>query len=99
MAAFHTGEELVRAAHVLIDRLPPGPLVLVSTTIEGAAIAAVMSALASTRDLSWHLISPSWRPDLPEGQVVVVEPVDAGLGWRSTMESLMPGAEILTPTA
>jgi hypothetical protein len=99
MTEFHSGEELVRAAHSMIDRLPPGRVVLVSTTIEGAAIAAVISALTSGRDVSWYLISPARRADLPEGQVVVVEPVDAGDGWRRTIESVIPGAEILIAPA
>lgn len=95
MSEFHGGEELARAANYLTRRLPPGRLVLVSTSIEGAAIAAVVSAINSSRDLSWFLISPSRQAELPEGQVVLIEPVDAGEGWRRTMESVLPGAEIL----
>ena len=99
MADFHAGEELVRAANSLIDQLPPGRVVLVSTTVEGAAIAAVMSALSSARDVSWYLINPSRRAKLPEGHVVLIEPVDAGEGWRRTMESIIPGAEIFIAPA
>jgi hypothetical protein len=94
MAEFHSGEELARTADSLVRRLPPGRIVLVSTTIEGAAIAAVMSALSAAQDVSWYLISPNRRAKLPEGHVVLIEPVDAGEGWRRTMESMIPGAEI-----
>jgi hypothetical protein len=94
MADYHSGEELARTAHSLISRLPPGPVVLVSTTIEGAAIAAVMSAFSAAQDVPWYLISPSRRAKLPEGHVVLIEPVDAGEGWRRTMETVIPGAEI-----
>lgn len=94
MADFHAGEELVRAAQALTATLPHGRVVLVSTSVEGAAIAAVASALLPTRDVHWFLISASRRADLPDGKVVVVEPVDAGEGWRTTMKAVIPGAQI-----
>ncbi len=99
MSDFHTGEELARAAHALVAQLPQGRVVLVSTSVEGAAIAAVTSALLSRRDIQWFLISTNRRTALPDGKVVVVEPVDAGEGWRRTMRSVIPGAEIFIAPA
>lgn len=85
MEALRDGHALRSAAAAVARRLPPGRLALLSTSPEGAALAAVC---ASTRSAptSWQLIHLAYPPRVhPDAHVVVVEPVDPGCGWEAAV--------------
>jgi hypothetical protein len=98
MAMFHSPAILRRAAEEVLERLPGGPVSIVSTSIEGAALAAVCSILAEQQVSGWHMIDIAFplRAEL-EKQVVVVEPIDPGAGWRNLLLKRLPGAQIVIP--
>jgi hypothetical protein len=99
MRRLRDGEALLEAAHVLLDQLPAGTVVLLGSSTEGVALAALCSALRGEGS-SWGRIDLAGPPtrNEPEG-VVVVEPVDGGEGWRRAVEARYPGAPIFVAPA
>ncbi len=89
----HRGDEIRMSALAILELLPRRYLVLVSTSIEGAALAAACSALAPERTLVWRLVNltRSGEPDLGT-EVMVIEPSDPGIGWRDAVTRRYPGA-------
>lgn len=91
------GESLLRAAHQVIAAAPPGRVTFVTTSTEGAALAAVCATLRGDGS-SWrrvNLLAPA--PTLA-GTVVFVEPVLPGRVWRDAVERHHPEAVVVVPT-
>lgn len=96
MRAVHSGEALDRAAQLLRRQLPPGPAVLLATSLEGVAVAAVCAAGRPEFATRWerlNLVVPV--AVAPSERVVVVEPVDGGSGWQRTIARQYPDALFL----
>src|SRR5437868_4968211 len=89
----HLGDEIRLTALAILEGLPRRNVVLVATSIEGAALAAVCSALAPERNLVWRLVNliRSGEPEL-DTEVMVIEPADPGIGWRDAIMRRYPGA-------
>ena len=98
MSLFHSPAVLRRAAEEVIEHLPDEPVSIVSTSMEGAALAAVCSVLAGDRIHAWHFLNMALPPDPSvKGAVVVVEPVDPGEGWRRMLLARLPKASVVIP--
>jgi hypothetical protein len=95
--ALSDGSCLRAAATSVLSQLPSGPLTLVSTSTAGAALAATCAALRS-EPTHWQAID-LLLPTPIEGAVAVVEPIDAGDGWRGALTRHYPGAEVFLPRA
>jgi hypothetical protein len=99
MRRMRDGEALIGAAHALLDQLPPGTVTLLGSSIEGVALAALCAALRGEGS-TWGRIDLVGPPMSDKAEVVVVvEPVDAGEGWRRAVEARYPGASILVAPA
>jgi hypothetical protein len=95
MQILRSGDSLSAAADAADAALPHRPLLLVSTSDEGAGLAAVCAARRGAR-VSWmkvNLLAP--EPVAENAEVVVVEPVDAGAAWRQALDRAYPGARVL----
>jgi hypothetical protein len=97
MEQVHAGDQLASTADDMAQRLPSGPVTMLSTTIEGAAIAAVCAAQRPAA--SWRMIELSWQPAIiTDTPVVFVEPVEPGAAWRDAVERRYPEATVLIAT-
>jgi hypothetical protein len=95
MHELRSGDKLASAADAVEAALPRHPVVLVSTSDEGAGLAAVCAARRG-RGTSWMKIDLLAPDMVGDGRtVVVVEPVDAGAAWRQAVERVYPGARVL----
>ena len=95
MQTLRSGDSLAAAADAVEGALPHHPLVLVSTSDEGAGLAAVCAASRGV-GTSWmkvNLLASQFGEENVE--VVVVEPIDAGAAWRQGVDRIYPGARIL----
>ena len=82
MEQLHAGERLQAAAADVAPRLPESEVTLLSTSIEGAAIAAVCAAQHPMA--TWRLVELAWQPVVvTDAPVVFVEPVEPGRAWRA----------------
>ena len=95
MDSLYLGGALIAAAEAVLAELPAGPLTLLSTSDQGAGLAA---ACASRRvdETAWrkvNLVAPV--AVAAERRVVVIEPVDPGAGWRQAVKRSYPGAEVI----
>jgi len=85
MHELRDGRTLRLAADSVASSLPPGPLVLLSTSPEGAALAAVCAA-SRRAPTSWQLIHLAYPPSVPPmTRIVMVEPIDPGRGWEAAV--------------
>jgi hypothetical protein len=99
MRRVRNGDELLGAAREVLEQLPTGELTLAATSLEGVALAAVCSALRD-EPTDWMRIDLSAaKPSTTPEALVVIEPVDAGAGWRNAVETSYPGALILVSSA
>src|SRR5258708_29125792 len=93
MYALHDGETIEAAARSILAKLPRGPLALVTTSVEGAALAAVCCVLAGHADLRWEYVSLGRPVDsLPDVPVVAIEPIHPGAWRREALASPLPRA-------
>ena len=94
MDELYEGQAVSAAAALVVAALPGGPLTLLSTSDQGAGLAAVCaSRRPSTTWRKTNLLSPLLTP--VAGGVVVIEPVDPGAGWRQAVARRYPGAPIV----
>lgn len=93
-AAAHHGAALRTWAEAAVRALPIGPLTLVSTSSEGSALAAVISALRD-QPTRWQTISLGRPPAGLTGAVAVIEAVQLGDGARASIAALLPHALVL----
>jgi hypothetical protein len=92
--AAHDGRALRRWADVVLRRLPSGPLVLASTSVEGCALAAVVAARRDEPTTWEHLALGRPQPGR-DSPVVVVEPLRLGHGTLTTLQRALPGAQVI----
>lgn len=95
MDGLYAGDAISAAADRVLAELPAGPLTLISTSDQGAGLAAVCASRRSDAT-SWRkvsLVAPNAVGT--RGDVVVIEPVDAGTGWRQAVERSYPGSRVV----
>lgn len=100
MRRLRDGAALLDAARGVLPHLPTGPLLLLSTSVEGTALAAVCATLRGSGSTTWarvNLVAPQLLDEARH--TVFVEPVDPGAGWRSAIEKHYPGADFLSAAA
>jgi photosystem II stability/assembly factor-like uncharacterized protein len=98
MDRLSAGDVIGAAAGAVLAELPTGRITLISTSDQGAGLAAICASRHA--DATWHkvnLIGPV--PVATAGDVVVVEPVDPGAGWRQAVERAYPGARVIVAAA
>lgn len=96
METFSDGATLAAAARSVLRQLPAGKLTLLTTSTAGTALAATCAALREepTRWCAIDILLPS----KVEGQVVIVEPLDAGPAWRDALSRCYPQARFFHPS-
>ena len=95
MNTVYEGDALRRIAQALSRRLGSGPLVLLSTTRQGAGLAAACAAGRSEATW-WRQVDLLLTPELPDGAApVFVEVVDPGAGWQDFALARYPGARFV----
>lgn len=99
MQTLRFGESLAAAADAVEAALPRRRLLLISTSDEGAGLAAVCASRrgAGTAWMKVNLLAA--EPVADDVDVVVVEPVDAGAAWRKAVERVYPGSCLLVVSA
>ena len=88
------GKALRRWADAVLRRLPPGPVTLVATSVEGCALAAVVAAQRD-EPTTWDQLALGRPQPKCKGTVVVVEPLRLGDGLLNTLRRTVPGAEVI----
>jgi hypothetical protein len=95
MTMLRSGAAISVAADAVEAELPSCDVVLVSTSDEGAALAAVCASRRS-RDTSWMKVNLlAAEPIEDAATVVVIEPIDAGAAWRQAVDRAYPGARVV----
>jgi hypothetical protein len=94
METLHAGAALESAADAVAAVLPTGRLTLVSTSDQGAAVAAVCAARRAGAT-TWRKVDLLAPPAAADGAVVVIEPVDTGAAWRQAIERRYPNALVV----
>lgn len=98
MEALQDGTRLAAAAVSMARRLPPGRLRLLSTSPEGAGLAAVCAASRGP-STSWQFAHLAYPPRTRIGeQVVFIEPIDPGKAWEAAVRGCYGDALILYAT-
>lgn len=91
----HDGRVLKEWANAVLHRLPRGSVILLSISVEGCALGAVVSALRE-ESTSWdRLVLRANQPKRADVSIVVVEPVRLGSGTTELIQQLLPTALIL----
>jgi hypothetical protein len=95
MCALWDGATLLRSARVLAHSVATGPTTWVSTSTEGAALAAVCAALRDDGS-SWRRVNLLSEAECPEfdGAVVFVEAIHPGAAWEAAIRARYPTATI-----
>jgi hypothetical protein len=95
MDTVYEGEVMRRTALAVGRRLGQGRLILLSTTRQGAGVAAACAA-ARGEATSWRQIDLMLAPEVPTGATpVFVEVVDPGQGWRDFVIGRYPEARFV----
>jgi hypothetical protein len=94
MLRLHIGEALDEAAEHILAALPPGPLSLLASSMEGVALVAVCAARRAD-DTDWQRISHAGDPVATAHPPIVVEPVNGGEGWQQAVRRRHPAARFL----
>lgn len=95
--AAHRGDRVRELAHAILGRLPGGPVTLVTTTAEGAAVAGAVVVMREDRT-DWRVVHLGRRMHL-SGPIFVVEAVRLGRGVQEAFQSAFPEAVILDAQA
>ena len=91
MSRLYDGVSLRSAASSALEQLPEGPVALVATSEAGAGLAAACAALRD-QPTTWRKINLLTDAGEMIHPVVVVDPVDAGDGWRAAIRRRFPKA-------
>lgn len=98
MDELHDGTVLRQYAAQVVHRLPRGPVELLSTSRQGAGLAAACAALR-TEPTRWReldlLLRASWQSC---GQVVLVEMINPGAAWQNAVFRRFPDAQLIFAT-
>ena len=92
-AKAHSGEWLRERAQDICGHLPPGPLTVLTTSPEGAALAGAITVLRAD-PTRWRTIGFG-RQVAVEGPAVVIEAVQLGEGLRASLSRLLPGVSVI----
>lgn len=90
--AAHRGDRVRELACGVLDQLPQGPVTLVTTTAEGAALAGAVAVLRED-PTEWRVVHLGRRSHV-DGRVFVVEAVRLGEGVRQALVNAFPDAVI-----
>jgi hypothetical protein len=95
MDEVYDGLALRDLARTAMRRLPDGPVLLISTSVQGAGLAAACAVLRDepTRWRKLDLLLPDVEVDAD--RVVFIETVDPGEGWRDAVQRRFPDAEFV----
>ena len=94
MEKMHAGEHLSAAVDEALAQLASGDLTLLSTSIEGAAIAAACTV--NRPGATWRLVDLTWQPRVNTSHpIVFIEPMDPGRAWRSAVSSRYSDATVI----
>jgi hypothetical protein len=96
MDGLEDGAQLRAAACSVLKQLPDGPIMLVATSGAGAGLAATCAAMRD-QPTAWRRIDLATDSGGIVDPVVVVDPVDAGDGWRSAIARRWPTAVFVKP--
>jgi hypothetical protein len=92
--AAHDARLLRTWAEGVLSRLPAGRLTLLSTSVEGCALAAVIGALRAD-PTTWEQLALGRPQEDRDGAVVVVEVVRLGDGLLEALDALLPGVPVI----
>lgn len=91
----HDGHALRSWAHDVLDRLPPGPIVLIAASTEGCVLAGVVASLR-TAPTAWERLDLAQDDDPASGaRPVVVEPALLSPGLLRVIEQRLPSAVVV----
>jgi hypothetical protein len=90
----HAGDVLRDLAEYVYHRLPTGPVTLLSLSVEGCALAAVVATLRND-DTTWQQFALAGPHPERHGKTVVVEPVLLGSGVLQSLKELLPDADVV----
>jgi hypothetical protein len=96
MDRLRDGAQLRSAAYSVLKQLPEGELTLVATSGAGAGLAAACAALRD-QPTTWTKIDLLFAAGEVSKPVLVVDPIDAGEGWRAAILRLYPAARFVPP--
>jgi hypothetical protein len=97
MRAILEGETLRRAVADTLAKLPGGRLALLSTSDEGAGIAAACAA-QRTEPTIWRRVRLNFPAESTNAhRAIFVEPVKPTGAWYTAMKRRFPDAELVTP--
>lgn len=97
MITVYDGVRLRALVDEVLKMLPDGPLVILSTSDQGAGIAAAVAALRED-PTHWSRVDLLLPMDIPaNSSVVVVEPIHGGAAWREAVERRWPTATVVVP--
>jgi hypothetical protein len=90
----HEGWALKNWATAVLQKLPPGRVALLSMSVEGCALAAVVASMRKD-ETTWEQIAVG-RPQ-PERKrtLVVVEPIRLAEGLLESLQQLLPNAFVI----
>src|SRR4051812_37449769 len=94
MQRCHEGDTLRAHAGNLIRQLPPGPVDLVATTLEGAGLAAAVAALRG-EPTRWRQVRLTIPQDWTDEVVFVVEPLELSAALKRSLRRRLPRAQFL----
>lgn len=96
-AAAHDGAALRRWSRMVLEALPPGPVILLATSVEGCALAAVVAAQRDEAPTRWdQLVLGRVDAIAADAAIVIVEPAQLGSGLHEAIAEALPHAQILT---
>ncbi len=99
MDELYDGAALAAAVDAVIHELPDGPVLLLSTSDQGAGLSAACAAQRCEPTL-WRKVNLRLPVAAPEGHaVVVVDAVEGGAGWRQAIERAYPDARLIVLAA
>jgi hypothetical protein len=93
----HGATALLAAVRRIAPRVPSGPQVLVTTSVEGIALAGAVIGATGRSDVTWELADLAAPASVPSGgNHVIIDSLDPGCGWLEALVERYPGATLLT---
>jgi hypothetical protein len=95
MNALHDGAHLRASLRRVLEQLPAGRLVLLSTSEQGAGLAAAAAA-SRPEPTFWRRVDAMLPVDLPSNvPIVIVEPIEGDTAWRQMIKHRWPTAIVI----
>jgi hypothetical protein len=92
--ATHDGAVVRHLAEAALAQLPEGAVTILSTSLEGCAVAAATAALRDEPTRWARLVLGRDAPE-HDGSVIVLEAVTLGDGLRTSIRNMLPAATIM----